>query len=57
MQPMLLCPGSETLLTMSAYSKGTAPVQLVNHTKSVMIEYAESGIDGRQFLAPMESTL
>ena len=57
MQPILLCSGSETLLTMSAYSKGTAPVQLVNHTKSVMIEYAESGIDGRQFLAPMESTL
>lgn len=56
MQPREPPAGSETLLTMSAYSKGTAPVQLVNQTKSVMIEYAESGIDGRQFLAPMEST-
>ena len=44
------------MLTLSAYTKGTAPVQLVNHTKMIMIEYAESGIDGRQFLAPMEST-
>ena len=50
MQPSEIPIGSETLLTMSAYSKGTAPVQLVNHTQHVMIEYAEGGIDGRQVI-------
>ena len=32
---------SEAMLTISSYKRGQAPVQLINHTSSVMIEYGE----------------
>jgi hypothetical protein len=48
---------SETLLTLSSYTKGTAPVQLINHTTKVMVEFTEKAIDAKQFLGPQESTL
>ena len=41
---------SETLLTISSYKRGLAPVQLINHTKHQMIQYGEKG-QGRIFLA------
>ena len=34
---------SETLLTISSYKRGLAPVQLINHTKHQMIQYGEKG--------------
>ena len=32
---------SETMVTLSPYKRGVAPVHLINHTKSHMIEYSE----------------
>jgi len=43
---------SETLLTLSAYTRGSAPVQLVNATRSVEIDYCERGAEGKQRLKP-----
>ena len=34
---------SETLLTISSYKRGQAPVQLINQTKNQMIQYGEKG--------------
>ncbi|CAB4054791.1 VPS13A_C [Lepeophtheirus salmonis] len=47
--------GSETLLTISPYKKGYAPVRLINHSHNHMIEYTETGQDNKQFLAPGET--
>jgi hypothetical protein len=46
---------SETMVTLSPYRRGNAPVQLINQTKHHMIEYAEKDNQGRCFLAPGES--
>jgi hypothetical protein len=29
------------MVTLTAYKRGVAPVQLINHTKHYMIEYSE----------------
>ena len=34
---------SETLLTISSYKRGQAPVQIINQTKNQMIQYGEKG--------------
>ena len=46
---------SETLVTLTQYRRGNAPVQLINHSKHFMIEYSEKDNQGRSFLAPGES--
>ena len=46
---------SETLVTLTPYRRGNAPVQLINHTKHFMIEYSEKNNQGRSFLGPGES--
>jgi vacuolar protein sorting-associated protein 13A/C len=46
---------SETLVTLSPYKRGVAPAQLINHTKTYVIEYSEKDNQGRHFLAPGES--
>jgi hypothetical protein len=38
---------SETLVTVSGYKRGHAPVQLINHTRHMMIQYGEKGNDGK----------
>ena len=43
---------SETLLTLSSYSRGLAPVQLVNATSSCTIEYCEKDAPAHQALSP-----
>ena len=45
---------SETLLTVSPYKRGLAPVQLINNSPC-MIEYSEVGSDSAQYLGPKES--
>ena len=46
---------SETMLTISEYKTGDAPVLLINHTSCVMIEYGEfENCGSRQFLPPGE---
>ncbi len=46
---------SETLLTLSSYSRGLAPVQLVNVSSST-IEYCERGVLAKQHLMPRQAT-
>lgn len=52
---------SETLLTVSEYQKGQAPVQLINHTRNMVIQYGQKAGKDEQvgsrklFLAPMET--
>ncbi len=46
---------SETMVTLTPYKRGLAPVQLINHSKSYVIEYSEKDNQGRHFLAPGES--
>ncbi len=43
---------SETLLTLSSYSRGLAPVQMVNGTSSCTIEFCERGASAKQCLGP-----
>ena len=46
---------SETLLTISSYKRGQAPVQLINQTQNQMIQYGEKGSKKELFLAPNHS--
>lgn len=40
---------SETLVTLTTYKRGLAPVHLINHTKEQVIRYGEKGSSGEQF--------
>ena len=46
---------SETLLSVSAYKRGKAPVQLINYTDDLAIQYQEKGTDCYQILSAKES--
>ena len=49
---------SETLVTLSAFKRGLAPVQLINNTKDQVIRYAEKGTGSKGevfFLLPGQS--
>jgi vacuolar protein sorting-associated protein 13A/C len=48
---------SECLLTLSSYSRGMAPVQLINSSKDYTIEYCEGGARTKKSLKPSESVL
>ncbi|TRY69082.1 hypothetical protein TCAL_09656 [Tigriopus californicus] len=51
---------SETLLTVSAYTKGLAPVLLINNTTNYMMKFWEKDVnkdEGTEFLPPMEQRL
>ena len=49
---------SETMVTIASYKKGHAPVQMINHTSCIMIEYGEYGaVGGNQFLPPGEKAM
>lgn len=51
---------SETLLTVSAYTKGLAPVLLINNTKNYIMKFWEKGVnqeEGTECLPPKEQRL
>ncbi len=48
---------SETLLTLSSYSRGLAPVQLINSTRSINISYWEKSAAAKEVLKPSTSVL
>jgi len=48
---------SQTLITLSSYRTGQAPVLLVNNTPTWTIEYGEEGSGNKKYLGPSEKVL